>query len=149
MNNRSMPFYEENIVKLYTLQMHRKWKFKSKYESIISESVKILIKHLLDPQPTTRISIEDVLASTWFQENTDPEQVTSTRHSISSKQSFKPHFYYDNKKDIKKRKSNECYMIKEITEINRSGTSIAEDEPETAVAVTEKKDEKQGCCVII
>lgn len=65
MINKSMPFDDSNIRKLYELQMKRKWKFRAKVVGV-SEQCKKLVTSMMEPDVGTRFSIDQVVNSEWI-----------------------------------------------------------------------------------
>jgi serine kinase len=66
MLNEDYPFDRANKEKMYENQMKRNFKFRSAVESKVSADVKDLIRKLLEPDPNTRININDVCKHFWF-----------------------------------------------------------------------------------
>lgn len=66
MLNKAMPFDDTNIKRLYEQQTNQRWKFRAKVADILSEQVKKLIHHILEPDVTKRFRIEQVLNSDWI-----------------------------------------------------------------------------------
>ncbi|KAL0269719.1 UNVERIFIED_CONTAM: hypothetical protein PYX00_007356 [Menopon gallinae] len=66
MLNKAMPFDDTNIKRLYEQQTNRKWKFRAKVETTLSEQAKRLVILLLEPDVTKRISLIQILNSEWI-----------------------------------------------------------------------------------
>lgn len=67
MLNKAMPFGEDNNVKkLYDAQIHKKWRFRSKVETVISNQLKECVTRLLEPDIAKRWTVEQVLTSDWI-----------------------------------------------------------------------------------
>lgn len=66
MLNKSMPFQEKQIKELYQSQMNRNWKFRSKYDSNLSENCKNLVTQMLEPIHDYRLKIEQIILSDWI-----------------------------------------------------------------------------------
>ncbi|XP_069355224.1 testis-specific serine/threonine-protein kinase 3-like [Maniola hyperantus] len=66
MLNKSMPFDDTRMRKLYEQQMGKKYRFRSKVASVISLECKSVVKHLLEPDPGLRHSAAQVLSSDWI-----------------------------------------------------------------------------------
>lgn len=67
MLNKALPFLEDqNVKKLYELQMNKKWRFRSKIYDLISEKVKKSLVHLLEPDVNKRWRIDQLLCSEWI-----------------------------------------------------------------------------------
>ncbi|KAL3267268.1 hypothetical protein HHI36_011401 [Cryptolaemus montrouzieri] len=66
MLNKAMPFDDTNIKRLYEQQSNRRWKFRAKVADILSDQVKKLMTHILEPDVAKRYRIEQVLSSEWM-----------------------------------------------------------------------------------
>lgn len=70
MLTRTFPFkMHPNQQDLYKQQMGRKWKFPRNYRETLSEEIKDLVYHMLDPEAERRINIIGVLAHPWLNQN--------------------------------------------------------------------------------
>ncbi|KAI4462600.1 serine/threonine kinase [Holotrichia oblita] len=80
MLNKAMPFDDGNIKRLYEQQTNKRWRFRAKVIDLLSEQVKKLTTHLLEPDINKRWKVEQVLNSDWIAmdarllELTPPEQ---------------------------------------------------------------------------
>ncbi|CAH0669202.1 unnamed protein product [Spodoptera exigua] len=66
MLNKSMPFDDTRMRKLYEQQMGKKYRFRSRVGSVVSAECKSVVKHLLEPDPGLRHSAQQVLNSEWI-----------------------------------------------------------------------------------
>ncbi|CAH0397576.1 unnamed protein product [Chilo suppressalis] len=66
MLNKSMPFDDTRMRKLYEQQMGKKYRFRSRVASILSLECKTVVKHLLEPDPGLRHTATQVLGSEWI-----------------------------------------------------------------------------------
>lgn len=66
MLNKAMPFDDANIKKLYEQQTTKKWRFRAKVVDILSDQVKNLAAHLLEPDVSKRWRADQVLCSDWL-----------------------------------------------------------------------------------
>ncbi|KAF2887670.1 hypothetical protein ILUMI_18502 [Ignelater luminosus] len=66
MLNKAMPFDDTNIKRLYEQQSNKRWRFRAKVIDLLSDQVKKLVAHLLEPDITKRWRIEQVLNSDWL-----------------------------------------------------------------------------------
>lgn len=66
MLNKAMPFDDANIKRLYEQQSNKRWRFRAKVIDILSEQVKKLTAHLLEPDTGKRWKVEQVLSSDWL-----------------------------------------------------------------------------------
>lgn len=60
MINKAMPFDDTNVKRLYDQQTNRRWKFRSKVVDKISDELKGLVTHMLEPDVNKRIRIGQV-----------------------------------------------------------------------------------------
>ncbi|XP_076653305.1 testis-specific serine/threonine-protein kinase 3 [Halictus rubicundus] len=74
--NKAMPFDDTDIKRLYVQQRNRKWKFRSKVVSLLSEQVKKLITTILEPDPVKRLRLDQIISSEWIA--MDPRLLTLT-----------------------------------------------------------------------
>ncbi|XP_047545945.1 testis-specific serine/threonine-protein kinase 1-like [Vanessa atalanta] len=66
MLNKSMPFDDTRMRKLYEQQMGKKYRFRSRVASVLSLECKAVVKHLLEPDPGLRHSANQILNSDWI-----------------------------------------------------------------------------------
>lgn len=66
MLNKAMPFDDANIKRLYEQQSNKRWRFRAKVIDLLSDQVKRLTTHLLEPDIAKRWRIEQVLNSDWL-----------------------------------------------------------------------------------
>lgn len=66
MLNKAMPFDDGNIKRLYEQQTNKRWRFRAKVVDILSEQVKKLTGHLLEPDIAKRFRVDQVLTSDWM-----------------------------------------------------------------------------------
>lgn len=66
MLNKANPFNEKNHRTLHSLQVNKKWKFRSQVANKISPEAKDLVSNLLEPVATKRFSIDEVINSSWI-----------------------------------------------------------------------------------
>ena len=64
--NDTIPFRCQNDQEIVQKQLKREWKFRAKYENILSNNLKILIRQMLEPDMNLRITIQDVASSAWL-----------------------------------------------------------------------------------
>ncbi|XP_047345359.1 testis-specific serine/threonine-protein kinase 1 [Vespa velutina] len=65
MLNASMPFDDSNLRKLLKDQMSRNWVFRSRVREIVSMSAKSIVRHILEPDITLRLTLDRVLGHEW------------------------------------------------------------------------------------
>ncbi|KAK9869232.1 hypothetical protein WA026_002983 [Henosepilachna vigintioctopunctata] len=80
MLNASMPFDDSNLRKLLKDQITKNWVFRSKIRDKISSSVKSLVRQLLEPDVTLRLTLERVIQNEWVK--TKKERPNSLINSI-------------------------------------------------------------------
>ncbi|KAI5645143.1 protein kinase domain-containing protein [Phthorimaea operculella] len=66
MLNKSMPFDDTRMRKLYEQQMAKKYQFRSKVAGSLSVECKTVVKHLLEPDPGLRYSAAQIISSEWI-----------------------------------------------------------------------------------
>ncbi|KAK9746985.1 Protein kinase domain [Popillia japonica] len=64
--NRAMPFDDGNLRRLYDQQISKKWRFRPKVMSFLSNECKTLVSQLLEPDVIKRLDIEKVVDSDWI-----------------------------------------------------------------------------------
>ncbi|XP_011693858.1 PREDICTED: testis-specific serine/threonine-protein kinase 3-like, partial [Wasmannia auropunctata] len=64
--NKAMPFDEDNLKRLYELQIARKWKFRSKVAGSLTDRVKKLMGNLLEPNVSKRWRLDQIVQSDWI-----------------------------------------------------------------------------------
>lgn len=64
--NKTMPFDEPNIKRLYELQIARRWKFRSKVIVGLTDHVKKLVSNLLEPEVSKRWRLDQIVHSDWI-----------------------------------------------------------------------------------
>lgn len=70
MLTRTFPFKMQTSQRgLLRAQLARRWRFPRKLRDTLSEEIKDLVAHMLDPEPDRRISINGVLAHPWINHN--------------------------------------------------------------------------------
>lgn len=69
MVNASLPFDDNNIMKLLKDQKTKKICFRTNVENTISSDCKLVITSLLDPDVTSRWDLENLLKCNWLQKN--------------------------------------------------------------------------------
>lgn len=66
MINKAMPFDDTNVRQLHEQQTNRRWKFRSKVVDQLSDQVKSLTACLLEPDPTKRWKVDQVVKCEWL-----------------------------------------------------------------------------------
>ncbi|CAK9826788.1 Testis-specific serine/threonine-protein kinase 1 [Anthophora retusa] len=64
--NKSMPFDDTDIKRLYEQQTSRRWRFRSKIVDTLSDQVKRLMTHLLEPDVSKRWRLEQIINGEWI-----------------------------------------------------------------------------------
>ncbi|XP_052132378.1 testis-specific serine/threonine-protein kinase 1-like, partial [Frankliniella occidentalis] len=65
MLNASMPFDDTNLRKLLKDQLNRNWSFRSHVRDSVSNMAKGIVRHLLEPDITQRLTLERAMALDW------------------------------------------------------------------------------------
>lgn len=71
MLNASMPFDDSNLRKLLKDQMTKNWVFRSRVRDTLSSSVKSLVRHLLEPDLTQRLTLDRIIQHDWLRMRKD------------------------------------------------------------------------------
>ncbi|VEN36943.1 unnamed protein product [Callosobruchus maculatus] len=71
MLNASMPFDDSNLRKLLKDQMTKNWVFRSRVRDTLSSSAKSLVRHLLEPDLTQRLTLDRVIQHEWLRMRKD------------------------------------------------------------------------------
>lgn len=71
MLNASMPFDDSNLRKLLKDQMSRNWVFRSRVRDTVSALAKSIVRHILEPDITLRLTLERVLGHEWVRPRKD------------------------------------------------------------------------------
>jgi len=60
-----MPFDDSNLPKMLQIQTKKKWSFPSNRKDRITSTCQLLVKRMLDPDITSRITLNQLLANDW------------------------------------------------------------------------------------
>lgn len=71
MLNASMPFDDSNLRKLLKDQMTRNWVFRSRVRDTISSAAKSIVRHILEPDITLRLTLDRVIQHEWVRARKD------------------------------------------------------------------------------
>lgn len=71
MLNASMPFDDSNLRKLLKDQMSRNWVFRSRIRDTVSAAAKSIVRHILEPDITLRLTLDRVLGHEWARPRKD------------------------------------------------------------------------------
>jgi len=71
MVNATMPFDDSNLKKLLKDQLARKWDFRTRVKDVLSHEVTQLIRAILEPDITQRITLDRIATHDWVRR--DPE----------------------------------------------------------------------------
>lgn len=71
MVNATMPFDDSNLKKLLKDQLARKWDFRSRVKDVLSPSLTQLVRSLLEPDITQRITLDRVSTHEWVRREAD------------------------------------------------------------------------------
>ncbi|XP_071038582.1 testis-specific serine/threonine-protein kinase 2-like [Parasteatoda tepidariorum] len=64
--NNAMPFDDSNIRQMHDDQVTKNWSYTSKCKNKLSQSAKRLISRMLEPLPSERPSMDEILSCTWM-----------------------------------------------------------------------------------
>lgn len=79
MLNGSMPFDDSNLRKLLKDQMSRNWIFRSRVRDIITSQAKSIVRHILEPDMTLRLTLDRVLGHDWVRVRKDKNNLMTGR----------------------------------------------------------------------
>lgn len=79
MLNGRMPFNDESVMALLRNQIFKNWAFQPKIRDTLSESVKNLIRGILEPDITQRLNLDRVISHEWLQNKKDKSSSLSER----------------------------------------------------------------------
>jgi len=66
MLNASMPFDDSNLKELLKDQMKKRWIFRKRLKDSISQDAKSMVRHLLEPDVTQRLTLDLILSHSWL-----------------------------------------------------------------------------------
>lgn len=88
MVNKAYPFNPEDKDRMVANQMQRKWKFVKKQRTKLSNELKDLVRHLLEPDPKRRITFLGIVTHAWMNESEFEKQANQSsslvRASVST-----------------------------------------------------------------
>lgn len=70
MVNATMPFDDSNLKKLLKDQLARKWDFRSRVKDVLTPSLTQLVRNILEPDITQRITLDRVATHDWVRRDT-------------------------------------------------------------------------------
>ncbi|XP_033365261.1 testis-specific serine/threonine-protein kinase 1-like [Bombus vosnesenskii] len=128
--NKSMPFDDTDIKRLYEQQTNRKWKFRSKIAETLSEQVKKLVTRLLEPDVSKRWKLDQTLHSEWIAMDPrllvlTPAEQTALNNAMQERKKIEEKFSVKDPKLFKveeKKKTNNTANAKpeEVTVIKKA-----------------------------
>lgn len=125
MLNKAMPFDDTNIKRLYEQQTNKRWRFRAKVIDLLSDQVKKLMAHLLEPDIAKRWRVEQILNSEWLA--MDPRLV----HLNPAEQAAMEQAHEERKKYLDVKRSKTSTRRESKDEIMVLKDSRAKDEPNT------------------
>jgi len=84
MLNKAYPFNPEDKELMIINQIERKWKFVKKQRNKLSNEVKDLVRHLLEPDPKRRITFLGIASHTWMIDSIDFDKAYHNSISIAN-----------------------------------------------------------------
>ncbi|XP_012532700.1 testis-specific serine/threonine-protein kinase 1 isoform X3 [Monomorium pharaonis] len=115
--NKAMPFDEDNIKRLYELQVARKWKFRSKVTGSLTDHVKKLVSSLLEPDVSRRWRLDQIVRGEWIA--MDPRLVVLTpAEQIALNNAIEERKRHEAKRDPRRHKVEETKKIDDEYKIN-------------------------------
>jgi len=84
MVNATMPFDDSNLKKLLKDQLARKWDFRSRVKDVLTPTLTKLVRDILEPDITQRITLERISTHDWVRRDSHPggasTEVTDSGH---------------------------------------------------------------------
>lgn len=71
MVNATMPFDDSNLKKLLKDQLARKWDFRSRVKDVLTPTLAQLVRNVLEPDITQRITLERISVHEWVRRERD------------------------------------------------------------------------------
>jgi len=82
MVNATMPFDDSNLKKLLKDQLARKWDFRTRVKDVLSHEVTQLIRAILEPDITQRITLDRIATHDWVRRDPEnPSHATTTANT--------------------------------------------------------------------
>ncbi|XP_015789181.1 testis-specific serine/threonine-protein kinase 1-like [Tetranychus urticae] len=75
MVNKAYPFNPEDKELMISNQLHRKWKFVRRQKNKLSNEVKDLVRHMLEPNPRKRITMLGIMGHPWLKHDEHADAV--------------------------------------------------------------------------
>lgn len=118
MLNKAMPFDDANIKRLYEQQMSKRWRFRAKVVEILSDQVKKLTTHLLEPDVQKRWRVEQILTSEWLAMDPRLMQLNAAEQAAMNQAQEERKKHIDSKKHVqdKSKKSESKDDVKILKE---------------------------------
>lgn len=125
MLNASMPFDDSNLRKLLKDQMTKNWVFRSRVRDTLSSTAKSLVRHLLEPDLTQRLTLDRVIQHDWLRMRKDRPSsligrlVHSAPHNQNGSQSVHVNGEYENETvqgDFQNPENKKSEMMISVTE---------------------------------
>lgn len=88
MLNAGMPFDDSNLRRLLKDQMERNWVFRTRVRDTLSAQAKALVRHILEPDITLRITVDRILIHEWLRARKDRSLATRSGTSAITSASF-------------------------------------------------------------
>ncbi|XP_023026040.1 testis-specific serine/threonine-protein kinase 3 [Leptinotarsa decemlineata] len=95
MINKAMPFDDTNVKRLHEQQVNRRWKFRTKVIDNLSEAIKQVVIHLLEPDIIKRWKVEQVLSSEWMAMDPRLAQLTTAEEGALAQAQVERKAYID------------------------------------------------------
>ncbi|ODN01930.1 Testis-specific serine/threonine-protein kinase 1 [Orchesella cincta] len=77
MVNATMPFDDSNLKKLLKDQLARKWDFRSRVKDVLTPTLTQLVRNILEPDITQRITLDRISAHDWVRRDADNQSTTT------------------------------------------------------------------------
>lgn len=130
MLNKAMPFDDTNIKRLYEQQTGKRWRFRAKVIDVLSDQVKKLMTHLLEPDVAKRWRVEQILNSEWLAMDPRLMQLNPAEQAamLQAQEERKKHLHSKASKTSSRRESRDEIMVLKDSK-NRGSAEIHKKNP--------------------
>lgn len=138
MLNKAMPFDDTNIKRLYEQQTNKRWRFRAKVIDILSDQVKKLMTHLLEPDVAKRWRVEQILNSDWLAMDPRLMQLNPAEAAAMQQAQEERKKYLDSKKSkmsSTRESKDDIIMLKES---RKQGSSEMQKKSTSTSGMTDK-----------
>ncbi|CAH1983391.1 unnamed protein product [Acanthoscelides obtectus] len=125
MVNKAMPFDDTNVKRLHEQQINRRWKFRSKVVDQLSDNIKAVVGHLMEPDITKRWRVDQVVTSDWMAMDSRLTQMTNAEEIALAQAQQEKQSYMDS---LNKKHTGLDKKAGQLSEMKVLKTSAADSE---------------------